>query len=704
MSKTVILAEKPSQALAYADAFSKTERKDGYYIVSDCDFPNTVITYGFGHLVSLYEPDDYDKELKKWSLEALPIVPEHFKFKVGSGKNKQYKIVKKQLDEADTIIIATDGDREGEAIARLIINLSGNNNKVLKRLWINSLEKEEIKKGFLHLREGEEFYSSYKEAETRQIADWLVGINLSRLYTLYMQKNGRQGAFSIGRVQTPTLYLLYQRNKEIEQFIRKPFYELYANFQHEEGFYQGKYSKRFDSEQEVKDFKEKNNLIIPSNGLVENVQTTEKKIYPPKLFSLSDLQAAANKKFSYGASEIGTIMQSLYEKKLVSYPRTDCTFIGHPEFTYLKENLSKYLALVGETIDSPQLKESKRYVDGSKVQEHYAIIPTKTLAKLNNLSYKERKIYELILYRTLAIFEKPYIYDETTIITTINQVPFKTIGKVEKQIGWKQLYAQENKESKEVDSTLPKVLKGDEVDSELETKKGMTQPPKHYTEGTLITAMKNVGGTSKDSENKSILKETEGIGTEATRANVIETLKKQDYITIQKRNILVTEKGNILCEVIQNEEITNADMTAKWEKYLKKIRNNEGTQEAFLNSITNFIKHLIEKAPGTFENSTLDIPTQKIESNKIIGTCPNCQKEMIDKGKFYGCTGYRVGCTFSLPKKWAGKTLTKKNLSDLLNKKETTTIKGFKSKKGNSFDAKLTLKDNKLEFVFADKK
>ncbi|MEG0552831.1 MAG: toprim domain-containing protein, partial [Carnobacterium sp.] len=196
MNKTVILAEKPSQASAYAEAFAKSERKDGYYDILDKDFPNTVITYGFGHLVSLYNPEDYDKDLKKWQLQTLPIIPENFKFKVGSGKRKQYNIVKKQLDEADTIIIATDGDREGEAIARLIINLSGNDKKPLKRLWINSLEKDEIKKGFRQLRNGEEFYSTYKEAETRQIADWLVGINLSRLYTLYMQKNGMQGVFS----------------------------------------------------------------------------------------------------------------------------------------------------------------------------------------------------------------------------------------------------------------------------------------------------------------------------------------------------------------------------------------------------------------------------------------------------------------------------------------------------------------------------
>lgn len=704
MNKTVILAEKPSQASAYAEAFSKSERKDGYYIVSDKDYPNAVITYGFGHLVSLYNPEDYDKNLKSWKLETLPIVPDQFKFKVGSGKSKQYKIVKKQLDEADIIIIATDGDREGEAIARLIINLSGNDKKPLKRLWINSLEKDEIKKGFEHLRSGEEFYSTYKEAETRQIADWLVGINLSRLYTLHMQKNGMQGVFSIGRVQTPTLYLIYQRNKEIEEFVSKPFYELYANFTHEKGAYKGKYTKRFNSELELDEFKEKNQLIDNSKGLIAEVKTEEKKTYAPKLFSLSDLQATANKKFGYGASETLKIVQGLYEKKLVSYPRTDCNYIGHPEFEYLKKNLSKYLSLLGESIEEPQLNENKRYVDGGKVQEHYAVIPTKTVANLDKLAGKEKSMYKLILYRTLAIFEKPYVYDETKITTTINTVPFKTTGKVEKELGWKKLYIKEKKGNKEIEPTLPNVLMNDTVMSKPETKKGLTQPPKYYTEGTLITAMKNVGGSSDTKENKDILKETEGIGTEATRANVIETLKKQEYIIVQKKHILVTEKAKTLCEIIKNDEITNADMTAKWEKYLKKIRNEAGTQEVFLKSITNFINHIISNVQETFNNSAIKTHVQEIENSKAIGICPNCQKDIVDKGKFYGCTGYKEGCKFSLPKQWSSKTLTKKNISDLLTKKETATIKGFKSKKGMLFSAKLKLKESKLEFILENKK
>lgn len=697
MNNVVILAEKPSQASAYTEAFDEVKRKNGYYVVSNNQFKEAIITYGFGHLVNLCSPEDYDKKLRKWDLNTLPILPNPFKFKIGKGKSEQYNIVKKHLDKADIIIIATDLDREGEAIARFIINHSGNENKEIKRLWINSLEKDEIKEGFKNLKDGKDFYSMYKEAESRSFADWLVGMNLSRLYTIYMQNNGMKGAFSIGRVQTPTLYLIHQRNKEIENFISKPFYEMYSEFANEKGNYKGKYAGRFDSIEEINKFIDKNNLN-ESNGIIEEINTEEKKTYAPKLFSLSDLQSEMNKKFNYGASETLKTMQSLYEKKIVSYPRTDCNYIGSPEFKYLKENLNSYLNLVNENIENPELNEDKRYVNGKKVQEHYAIIPTRTIPKLENLSEKERNIYNSILYRTISIFEKPYIYDETNIITKVNEIEFKTTGKTEKEKGWKKLFKEEEKEA---EINLPSLLKGDNVRSDIEVKEGKTTPPKHYTEGTLITAMKNVGRSLDDKENQEILKEIEGIGTEATRANVIDTLKNQEYIITKGKNILVTEKGKTLCETIKETEITNAELTADWEKYLKKIRNEEGTQKAFIESITRFIEHLITTAPATFKSSDIEKQVSKIEEESKIGICPSCNKNIIDKGKFYGCSGY-PDCKFTLSKDFRSKKLTKKNIKDLLEEKNTI-ITNLKSKNGNKYSAKVSLNKNGyiefLEFV-----
>src|SRR5699024_3326718 len=285
-----------------------------------------------------------------------------------------------------------------------------------------------------------------------------------------------------------------------------------------------------------------------------------------------------------------SIAQKLYEKQILSYPRSDSNYIGTPEFNYLKSKLDDYLELISEEIKEPQTEENKRFVNSEKVQEHYAIIPTKTLPKLNDLSQDEQNIYLLVVNRTLAIIETPYRYEETTIETMISDVLFETKGKTEIDKGWKRL-VKDNKDSQ--DTILPPVKETDTVDYELETKQGETKPPSYYTEGTLLTAMKNVGNKLDDKSNKDILKETEGIGTEATRSNVIETLKKQEYITIKKGKIYVTDKGNLLCEMIADDEITNAEMTATWEKYLKQIQENKGTQEAFLKSIQNFIEHLI---------------------------------------------------------------------------------------------------------------
>ena len=479
---------------------------------------------------------------------------------------------------------------------------------------------------------------------------------------------------------------------------------MYATFTHSNGKYKGKYKERFDTLANLDGFKETNQLEQAENAEVTNVKVEEKRQYAPKLFSLSDLQSFANKRFKYSADKTLSIAQKLYEKKVLSYPRSDTNYIGSPEFDYLKSNLSRYLELVGVGISEPQLNENKRYVDGSKVQEHYAIIPTKTLPKLSDVTKDEKNIYLLVLYRTLAIFEKPYIYDETTIDTAINQVLFQSKGKTEKERGWKRLYKQEEKDK--YDPLLPEVTVNDSVAFALETKEGKTQPPNYYTEGTLLTAMKHVGRAMDDKDSKDILKETEGIGTEATRASIIETLKKQDYITISKSKIYVTEKGELLCRIIAEDEIANSGMTAQWERYLKKIRSQQGTQEAFLGSIERFVQHLIEKVPQNFQDKKENIAdvAGHMEQENVMGTCPKCQNSVVDKGKFYGCSGYKDGCKFTLPKRWSQKALTKKNVQDLLSKRETSLIKGFKSKKGSNFSAKLTLNDEmKLAFEFPKK-
>lgn len=370
--KRVILAEKPSQAQAYAASFGKYSKKDGYIVL---DSSTDIITWGFGHLVELAAPDEYKAEWKKWNMKELPIVPQQFKFKVGRGKAKQFQVVKKLLKEADQIVIATDSDREGENIARSIIHQAKAENKEIKRLWINSLETDEIQKGFNALRDGKDFYSSYIEAQTRQISDWLVGINLSRLYTLSLQKKGvNEGVFSVGRVQTPTLYMIYTRQKEIESFIPQPFYELHAMVTAEKGRFKAKYNKKFQTKKELQELIQKHGLLAANPGTVIDKKTKRIAQPSPYLFSLSDLQSLINKKYKVSPSDTLKHVQSLYEAKLLSYPRSDCRYITDSEFRYLIERLDRYQNVLNYTIDTPNTSKRKRYVDGSKVQEHYASV------------------------------------------------------------------------------------------------------------------------------------------------------------------------------------------------------------------------------------------------------------------------------------------------------------------------------------------
>ena len=368
--KTVILAEKPSQARSYVEAFKNGTKKQGYYAVSDPVLPNsTVVTYGFGHLVELATPDKYNPEYKKWTLSNLPIFPDNYKFIVPNDKKAQFKVVKDLLKEADEIIVATDSDREGENIAWSIMNQANINlkRKTIKRLWINSLEKEAILNGFKNLKDGWQFYDRFKEAQTRQISDWLVGMNASPLYTLLLNKAGIQGVYSIGRVQTPTLYMVYQRDRTIKNFKPEPYFELNAEILAHDQKFVAKLDpyQRFKDEKGLITFMEAKNVQKgQQDGLIKDVQKQAKKSASPRLFSLSSLQSTINKKFHASANQTLQAVQSLYEAKLLTYPRTDSNYITEEEFNYLLPNLNQYLNLVSKEVSLNQTEPNKRYVNG----------------------------------------------------------------------------------------------------------------------------------------------------------------------------------------------------------------------------------------------------------------------------------------------------------------------------------------------------
>ena len=716
---TVILAEKPSQAASYAGAFKHSVKKDGFFEIQDPIFSDeTFITFGFGHLVELAEPGHYDEKWKNWALDALPIFPQQYDFQVATDKKKQFKIVSGLLKKADTIIIATDSDREGENIAWSIIHESGafSNKKVYKRLWINSLEKDVIRSGFQNLKPGMDYYPFYQEAQTRQIADWLIGMNGSMLYTLNLRSKGANGTFSLGRVQTPTLYMIYQRQQLIEHFKKEPFYEIESLIKTTNGSFKALLSpsQRFSTKEELLSFVSSKGATIGTQpGTIKDLQTKMKKTNSPNLFSLSSLQSKINQLYKATASQTLKAMQGLYEAKLLSYPRTDTPFITDSEFQYLKANYDSYARFL--SIDEPMAQDQprKRYVDGSKVQEHYAIIPTKQVASesaFNKLDDLQKKIYLLVMKTTIAMFLPDYTYEETVIETMVSTLCFKATGKVPKVEGWKILFkADTNKESEE-SQTLPAVMIGEAIQADVKSVEKETQPPKPFTEGTLLTAMKTANKTVDDEQVIKILQEVEGIGTEATRASIIETLKQKEYIKVEKNKLIVTEKGKLLCQAVESQHLlTSAEMTAKWETYLKKIGKREGNQETFIANIKKFIVHLIEHVPDDVQKlnfHTYQAEVKKETEKQTIGKCPKCGGNVVLKKAFYGCSNY-PNCTFTLSDQFRKKKLTKTNLKELLVGKETV-VSGIKKADKTTYNAKIKLSDTGqitfVSFVNAPKK
>ncbi|MBN6048742.1 type IA DNA topoisomerase [Lactobacillus helveticus] len=708
---TVILAEKPSQARSYVEAFQRSTKKQGYYIINDSLLPpDTVITFGFGHLVELAAPEAYDAKYKHWSLSNLPIFPAHYQFIVPTDKKAQFKIVKEWLSKADTIVIATDSDREGENIAWSIMNQAKINlkQKTIKRLWINSLEKDAIRSGFKALKDGWAFYPKYQEAQTRQISDWLIGMNGSPLYTLLLRQNGVRGVYSIGRVQTPTLYMVYQRDQAIKNFKPEPYFELNAEILANQQKFVAKLDpyQRFKDEAGLITFMQAKHVQKGSqDGLIKDVQKQAKKSASPRLFSLSALQTMINRRYHASAADVLKAVQALYEAKYLSYPRTDSQYITDQEFTYLRQNLTRYQKLVSKEIALPQIEPQSRYVNGKKVQEHHAIIMTKTVPsqeQLAKLSKLEQQVYDLVLRTTLAMFADPYEYEETTVIAQVGNANFKATGKVPTKQGWKILFDNQKTDEQEPD-TLPPVQKGEQVQINLQTLQKKTTPPVPFTEGTLITAMKTAGRSLDDEASVAILKDVEGIGTEATRANILEVLKNRGYLVTEKNKLHVSEAGITLCKAVELEPLlTSPEMTAKWEQALQQISTEERTPDNFLSQIKKFVAKLIADVPTQLTGNAaikqqIDHQQQAQKAAEVFLETP--QATVLNKQKFY-IVKPKQGEDFTLPKKWSSKTLGKTAIKALITKGETSKLKGFKSKKGKSFDAKLKLDGHKLSFDF----
>ncbi|NNG10001.1 MAG: DNA topoisomerase 3, partial [Arenibacter sp.] len=553
----VCIAEKPSVAREIAQVLGANTKRDGYF-----EGNGYAVTFTFGHLCTLFEPNDYKPHWKSWDLNNLPMLPEKFKTKVvdNSGIQKQFKIVKGLFEKAELVINCGDAGQEGELIQRWVMHQANYGGEV-KRLWISSLTTEAIKEGFSKLRPSEEYDNLYYAGFSRAIGDWLLGMNATRLYTV--KHGGYKQVLSIGRVQTPTLAMVVKRFMEIENFKPQPYWELQTVYRDTVFNYEeGRFLNREEGQVVADEVKKHDFKII-------SITKKKGKEYAPKLFDLTGLQVHCNTKFGLTAEETLKIVQKLYEQKVVTYPRVDTTFLPndvYPKVAGIFKDLSKYQSLTAPLL-TKKIKKSAKVFNDKKVTDHHAIIPTGVEM---NLAGPQLQVYDSIVKRFIAVFYDDCEVSNTTVIGKVTNISFKTTGKEILKKGWRIVFeAPDTKEKKET-GLLPVFVKGEKGPHEPSFMEKQTKPPKQFTEATLLRAMETAGKQVDDEEMRELMKEN-GIGRPSTRANIIETLFKRKYIKRNKKQVLPTVTGIQLIETIQNELLKSAELTGLWEKQLKDI-------------------------------------------------------------------------------------------------------------------------------------
>ena len=638
MAKKLVLAEKPSVGRDIARVLQCGQKGNGYF-----EGKEYIVTWALGHLVTLADPEAYDPKYKAWKIEDLPMLPTDLKLVVIKQTGKQFAAVKSLLTRKDVteIIIATDAGREGELVARWIIE-KARVNKPVKRLWISSVTDKAINDGFRKLRPGKDYENLYASAVARAEADWIVGINATRALT-----TRHNAQLSCGRVQTPTLAMIATREEEIRAFIPQPFYGLKA--QHESGFFlQWRDSKTKDVRSFAKEKIEKlHKELTGKQAEVVELSKTLKKSFAPGLYDLTELQRDANKIFGFSAKETLSIMQKLYEQhKLLTYPRTDSRYLSSDIVDTLAERLDaisvKPYAMVAKKILAKGIRANKSFVNDEKVSDHHAIIPTEEPVFLAKLSDKERKIYDLVVKRFMAVLHAPFEYEQTTVEARIGSEPFFAKGKRVVSAGWKEVYDNfEDEDEDDVDQTLPKLEKGDKLPiQKVLMTSGETKPPSRFTEGTLLSAMENpskfMTETSKD-----LIKtigETGGIGTVATRADIIEKLFNSFLIEKKGKEIHITSKGKQLLELVP-EDLKSPALTAKWEQKLGSIAKGTLKKQAFISEMRTYTKEVVSEIKSSKQSFKHD--------NLTGGKCPECSKLLLEvngkNGKMIVCQDRECG-------------------------------------------------------------
>lgn len=665
----VCVTEKPSVARDIARLLGANDRHEGYF-----EGNGYQVTWTFGHLCELKEPNDYTDQWKWWSLGQLPMIPQRFgiKLKDDKGIEQQFKVIQSLIAAADEVINCGDAGQEGELIQRWVYQ-KAQCDKPVKRLWISSLTDESIRKGFEQLRDAKDFDNLYFAGLSRAIGDWILGMNATRLYTLKYSRS--RDVLSVGRVQTPTLAMIVARQREIDNFVPENYWELKTKYR---GVTFNSTRGRFKTEGEANDIVEK---IKQLPLTVTSVETKKGREAPPRLFDLTSLQVECNKKFGMSADDALKTIQSLYEKKATTYPRVDTTYLSddiYPQVPGIMQAMVPYANLTAPVLALSKLPKSKKVFDNSKVTDHHAIIPTNVNPATVAMTPEEKRVYHLIAVRFIAAFYPDCEFNTTTVMAEVGEYGFKATGKEILKAGWRELYNkpgdkseddEKQKADDEDNGVMPHFEKGESGPHEPSVLKRTTQPPKPYTEGTLLRAMETAGKTVDDEELRDAMKEN-GIGRPSTRAAIIETLFKRRYIRKERKSLAPTQAGIQLIDTIHEPLLKSAALTGLWEKKLRMIERGEFSASQFIDELKQMIGEIVLNVlrdnssgsiaveqgkpvkPKSPQGKVADGPKkQRKRLNSIEEIpCPVCGKGHLVKGRTaFGCSEFKNGCHTVLP-------------------------------------------------------
>ena len=644
----VCVAEKPSVGAYIANVLGAKQRKDGYF-----EGNGYQVTWTFGHLCALLDPQEYSDQWKAWSLSSLPMIPARFSIKVSGdeGVHKQFNVIKNLIAEADEVINCGDAGQEGELIQRWVYQQAGCKCPV-KRLWVNSLTEEAIRDGFQQLKDQTEYQHLYEAGLMRAIGDWLLGMNATRAYTIrYAQGTGRnRQVLSVGRVQTPTLALVVKRQAEIENFKPRTYWELKTTYR----------DTLFNAQIPVEEDEYAITSVEQGEALVDSIKdlpfvinSVEKKKgleFAPKLYDLTSLQVDCNKKYAFSAEQTLQLIQSLYEKRVTTYPRVDTTYLSddiYPKVPGILAGIKDFYPQVTPLLGA-KLPKSKKVFDNKKVTDHHAIIPTGQ--RPDNLTADEKKVYELVALHFIAVFYPECEVSNTTVLAKAGDIDFKVTGREVIKPGWRVVFANltptlsqgegedsqdspDSLDSSGTQNSLPAFVKGESGAHIPQLKEKTTTPPKYYTEATLLRAMETAGKTVENDELREAMKEN-GIGRPSTRAAIIEKLYQRKYIVKQGKSLRATETGINLIHLIISPLLKSAELTGLWEKKLREIERGEYTAQQFLDELKNMTSDVI----------------RDVKTNKAGMLCPVCRQGLIIRGNTrYGCSRWREGCTYAEP-------------------------------------------------------